>query len=88
MACRLFGDKPLPEPMLIYCQLDPWEETSVKNESQLKTFHLKMLSTKWQPFCPGGDELTEDLPVLTPQGKLGVGVGGGGGGVWEGGGGV
>ena len=22
MACRLFGAKPLPEPMLIYCQLD------------------------------------------------------------------
>ena len=23
MARRLFGAKPLPEPMLIYCQLDP-----------------------------------------------------------------
>ena len=23
MACRLFGAKPLPEPMLEYCQLDP-----------------------------------------------------------------
>ena len=23
MACRLFGAKPLPEPMLAYCQLDP-----------------------------------------------------------------
>ena len=23
MACRLFGAKPLPEPMLTYCQLDP-----------------------------------------------------------------
>ena len=22
-ACRLFGDKPLSEPMLDYCQLDP-----------------------------------------------------------------
>ena len=22
LACRLFGDKPLPEPMLAYCQLD------------------------------------------------------------------
>ena len=30
MACRLFGDKPLPEPMLEYCQLDPNEQTSVK----------------------------------------------------------
>ena len=25
MACRLFGAKPLPEPMLIYCQFDPQE---------------------------------------------------------------
>ena len=23
MACRLFDAKPLPEPMLVYCQLDP-----------------------------------------------------------------
>ena len=27
MACRLFGAKPLPEPMLAYCQLDTWEQT-------------------------------------------------------------
>ena len=24
MAWRLFGTKPLPEPMLTYCQVDPW----------------------------------------------------------------
>ena len=30
MACRLFGAKPLSKPMLGYCQLDPWEQTSVK----------------------------------------------------------
>ena len=33
MACRLFGAKPLPEPMLVYCQLDSWEQISVKFES-------------------------------------------------------
>ena len=38
MACRLFGAKPLPEPMLAYCQLDSWEQTSVKFESKYKTF--------------------------------------------------
>ena len=32
MACRLFGAKPLPEPMLAYCQLDHWEQISVKFE--------------------------------------------------------
>ena len=30
MAYHMFGAKPLCEPMLIYCQLDPWESTSVK----------------------------------------------------------
>ena len=39
MACRLFGAKPLPEPMLTYCQLNHWEETSVKSEWKFKTFH-------------------------------------------------
>ena len=30
MACRLFGAKPLPAPILAYCQLDSWEQISVK----------------------------------------------------------
>ena len=29
MACCLFGTKPLSKPMLVYCQLDPEEQTSV-----------------------------------------------------------
>ena len=41
MACRLFGAKPLPEPLLTYCQLDSQEQTSVKFESQNKTFHSR-----------------------------------------------
>ena len=36
MACHLFGTKPLPEPILTYCQLDPEEQTSVKIESKYK----------------------------------------------------
>ena len=31
MACRLFGAKPLPEPVLAYCVLHPWEQISVKS---------------------------------------------------------
>ena len=30
MACRLFDTKPLFKSVLIYCHLDPWEQTSVK----------------------------------------------------------
>ena len=39
MACRLFGTKPLPEPMLTYCQLDPWEQNSLKFELKYETVH-------------------------------------------------
>ena len=38
MACPLFGAKPLSKPMLVYCQLDPWEQTSVKFQSTYKAF--------------------------------------------------
>ena len=39
MACHLIGAKPLSEPMLYYCQLDPQEQTSVKLYSKFKYFH-------------------------------------------------
>ena len=38
LACRLYGAKPLPEPMLAYCQLDSWEQISVKFESEFYYF--------------------------------------------------
>ena len=34
MVCRMFDAKPLPEPMLINCELHPKEQTSVKSESK------------------------------------------------------
>ena len=40
MACRLFGAKPLAEPVLVHCQYEPWYETSVKFEqNEKKKFH-------------------------------------------------
>ena len=53
MACRLSGAKPLSEPMLPYCQLDPKEYNSVNFYSTFKRMHLKMPSAKWRPFCLG-----------------------------------
>ena len=41
MACRLFGAKPLSEPMLAYCQLDSWEQISVKFEWESCHFHSR-----------------------------------------------
>ena len=62
MACRLFGAKPLTEPMLVYCQLVSWEQISVKFEFEFYHFHTrkciwKCRLPKWRPFCPEGDEL-------------------------------
>ena len=62
MACCLFGTKPLPKPMLAYCQLDSWEHISVKFELEFYHFHSRKCNWKcrlpnWRPFCPGGDVL-------------------------------
>ena len=62
MACRLFGAKPLPEPILAYFELDSWEQISVKVELKFCHFHSrkciwKCRLPKCRPFCPGGDEL-------------------------------
>ena len=66
MACHLFGAKPLPEPMLTYCQLDSWEqkfsEIWIRTLSfSFRKMHLKCCLPKWQPFCPGGDEVLQLL---------------------------
>ena len=38
MASRMFSTKPLSEPVLAYCELDPCEDISVKFESNTTTF--------------------------------------------------
>ena len=39
MAWRLFGAKPLPELMLPYCQLDPWEQLQWNSNRNMKKNH-------------------------------------------------
>ena len=56
MACCLFGTKPFPEPMLVYCQLNLWLQPLSKTLSKIPEFklykiYLKMLFAKYQPFC-------------------------------------
>ena len=63
MVCRLFGARPLSEPMLEYCQLDPWEHKSViffieVHIYSIKKMHLEMVSAKWRSFCLGINVLT------------------------------
>ena len=69
MARRLFGAKPLSEPMLSYCQLDSWEHISVKFELEFDHFHARKCIWTchlpiWRPFCPGADESTLSLLMI------------------------
>ena len=60
MAWHLFGAKPLPEPILTYCQHGPMH---IKNKlllninqitkDLLKKMHFNMSSAECLPFCPG-----------------------------------
>ena len=61
MAWCLFGAKPLSKPMLGYCQLDPWEQTSVKFYLKYKAF----LPPKyiWKYFCKMAAILSRGLWV-------------------------
>ena len=59
MACSLLGTKPLSKPMLDYCQLDSWEQISVKFELEFYHFHSRKCTRncrlpRWRPLCPGG----------------------------------
>ena len=71
MACRLFGAKPLLEPMLAYCLLDSWEQISMKFESEFYHFHSRKCNwnyrlLKGRLFCLGGDDLIS-VRVLKPE---------------------
>ena len=82
MACHLVGAKPLSEPMLAYCQLDPLEQTSAKSESKFIFFIQenafenvvwKMTAILCRPQCvnTGSDELKllhmQTLEVMLTQ---------------------
>ena len=56
MACRLFGAKPLSEPMLPCYQLDPNEHIPMKFYLKFKRFLWRKCIEKcrlsvWRPFC-------------------------------------
>ena len=46
MGCRLFGAKPLSDPMMVYCQLDPKKRTSLKYYLRVN-FHSGKCSWKY-----------------------------------------
>ena len=59
MACRLFGTKPLSEPMLYYHQMDTWDQTlnhirNFHSRKWIRKCHLKNVSASmcwWAPTC-------------------------------------
>ena len=61
--------KPLSEPMLIYYQIDHWEQISAKLISKHNAFieniHSNMLFAKWRSFCP--DLHVSTCNVLSPM---------------------
>ena len=60
MACRLAGAKPLSEQMLVYCQLDYREQTSMASQLKFTYFHIKNAFEnvgRKSILSRGGDEL-------------------------------
>ena len=67
MACRLASAKPLSEPMLEYCWLDPREQTSVKinqnlyisiQENAFENVVRKIAAILSRPQCVNGKVIT------------------------------
>ena len=73
MACRLFGTKPLPEPMLVYCQLDSREEISGRFKSPASPFiqaqitsQRKLQSSASMAFVQGIHRWPANSPYKEP----------------------
>ena len=49
----LFGAKPLPKPMLTYCPLEPYGQTSVKFDLKHNNFHSRKCISKCRLQCRG-----------------------------------
>ena len=67
MACRLFGAKPLSEPILgvVYRTLGNKLPCNFNQNSTIfiQENAFKMSSAKWRPFCPKGDELRDPFDI-------------------------
>ena len=71
IACRLFGDNPLSEPMMVYCQLDPKEHIQfILYEIQKFSFKImlfkisntKMAAILSRPQCFNAQSRTNSIP--------------------------
>ena len=66
MACRIFGAKPLSQPMLGYCQLGSQEQTLVKFQSKYKnSIHENAFVCEMAAILLGAGENISDFAVST-----------------------
>ena len=65
MACCLNGVKSLSEPMMEYCLLDPWAQTSVKSYSQFINFHSR--KCVWKCCLENGGHLVSASMCYTTR---------------------
>ena len=68
MACRLFGDKPLSEPMIVYCQMESNGNISMTFYLKFKCFHSRKCIgscrlQKWRLSCLGLNVLNCAQPI-------------------------
>ena len=78
MACCLLGTKPLPEPMLAYCQLDSWEQMSIKLKLEFYHFHSRKLESYhfhsrkciWMCWLQNGGHVVQGEMSLVLQGPV------------------
>ena len=64
MAWCLFSAKPLSEPMLVYCQLIPSEQISVKSESKYEDFDSRKYTWKYR-LPNGGHFVSASICLVT-----------------------
>ena len=79
MACHMDGVKPLSDPNADIISTKPQGTYFHESLFEIQNFSfkkicLKMSSVKWRPFCPRGDELTQEMPTVhgrqQPGGRL------------------
>ena len=65
MACRLNGAKPLFEPVLTYCLLDPKEHISMKLKYFIQKHALQHVVCEMAAILSRGDEIKDHYKVGT-----------------------
>ena len=69
-TCSLIGTKPLPKPILTYCQIDPMEHISLRFYVKHRRFHSRKIFKMPSAKCPNDVDMKK-LPHSSIVGSLG-----------------